>query len=584
MKKIMNFVAALAVVLPVSCNKEMTMPQGDTLVGKNVKVTMNATINDPATKLLLDNNVFRWEVGDEVTLRWANQTYTSTTDGESLTATGSGSAVTFEGEFSQFPKKSGDASKIENLYAYYANAAEYINKSNVVLCKSISQTQTGKLEDIKDHVIYEAYLSYNDIEATVNEEGDYVSASFNANMRPIFSLIKMTIPAELNLTSVTLSTSANIAGLIAVNPSKTSSTAIGSGNAQLVNRSTNLSSWTAELSKEFYQSITVSQDGEVLSGDIYFTIVPDAYDKTVGAYCCSATSLKFIFASETDSFEYTRNLNEKIYMGDLKNLGAVPANIMLPKVEAGTLCLTDATTLTVGVANPNAGCKYYYEIGTSSEDCATPTTASSEFDPTTGFTPAVSGTFDRYFIKVLAHTEGAGYKDAMMVASLRNWKFNENSPVAAILASANSGESLTKVGDNGMTSDGLEVRRNLATIDLEYEQNTARIAINTARMQINAITEYPSDAWIAFYIDKNTCVGVNGKRGYRYFYNNSQSTSDYWAETIKSTMTEENKKNEKHTICHYLNEIFGSVKAGDKFGLRGDGQHVFYGMAMLEVL
>jgi hypothetical protein len=49
-------------------------------------------------------------------------------------------------------------------------------------------------------------------------------------------------------------------------------------------------------------------------------------------------------------------------------------------------------------------------------------------------------------------------------------------------------------------------------------------------------------------------------------------------------MTEENKKNEKHTICHYLNEIFGSVKAGDKFGLRGDGQHVFYGMAMLEVL
>ena len=72
MKKIMNFAAALAVVLPVSCNKEMTMPQGDTLVGKNVKVTMNATIDDPATKLLLDNNLFKWEAGDQVNLRWAN--------------------------------------------------------------------------------------------------------------------------------------------------------------------------------------------------------------------------------------------------------------------------------------------------------------------------------------------------------------------------------------------------------------------------------------------------------------------------------------------------------------------------------
>ena len=72
MKKIMNFVAALAVVLPVSCNKEMTTPQGDTLVGKNVKVIMNATIDDPATKLLLDNNVFKWEVGDQVNLKWAN--------------------------------------------------------------------------------------------------------------------------------------------------------------------------------------------------------------------------------------------------------------------------------------------------------------------------------------------------------------------------------------------------------------------------------------------------------------------------------------------------------------------------------
>ena len=215
MKKIMKFVAALAVVLTASCNKDIVTPEVKE-EAKTVKVTMNATVINPATRLLLDDNVFKWEIGDKVMMRWANNTYDNTTDGESLTASGNGSSVTFEGEFSKLPKKSGDDTKIENLYVYSAKDAEYINESSVILCKSVPQQQTGRLEDLENYVIYESYLSYKDMTTTKDDDGNYTSVSFDASLHPIFSLVKMTVPAELNLTSVTLTTgnNANIAGLV----------------------------------------------------------------------------------------------------------------------------------------------------------------------------------------------------------------------------------------------------------------------------------------------------------------------------------------------------------------------------------
>lgn len=584
MKKIMKFIAALAVVLPVSCNKDITTPEVKE-EGKTVKVTMNATVSNPATKLLLDNNVFKWEVGDRVIMRWANQDYLNTTDTEYLTAAGSGSAVTFEGELSELPKKSSDPTKIENLYAYYANEAEYINNSSVVLCKSISQNQTGKLEDIKDHIIYEAYLTYNDITTTEDENGNFLTAEFDAEMRPIFSLVKMTVPAELNLTSITLSTSANIAGLIAVNPSKISSTAVGSGNAQLVCRSTNLNSWTAELSKDFYQSITVSQGGQVLSGDIYFTIVPDEYDKSLGAYCCSATSLKFIFTSNAGSFEYTNNLSDKICMGELKNLGSVPANLMLPKVNGGTLSLIDATTLAVGVKDYNVNCEYYYEIGSSKETCAKPTTKSTKFDPESGFAPTPGTSyFDKYYIKVLVHTLDNNYKDVILEASLRNWAFKDGCEAGQLLKQAAAGEKLTSIGDQEVTSDGLIlVRRQIKDGDpkiLGFEQTSARIALVSARLPLYMPIENNSHATLWFCIDKKTCIGT-GTRSFNLYYNdNTKRVDEFNGYKVKTSINgaEETSSGRKSIVW-----TLGQLKTGDKVAPAGDGQHVLYSMAILEV-
>ena len=133
-----------------------------------------------------------------------------------------------------------------------------------------------------------------------------------------------------------------------------------------------------------------------------------------------------------------------------------------------------------------------------------------------------------------------------------------------------------------MTSHGLEIYKNTDNALTDYEAPVNRIAFTTARVQINAITEYASDAWIGFFVDKNVSVKSETKRGYRFYYNNSQSTNSFW----KTSSTSSGTTSDRYNICLHLTDIFkdNGIKAGDKFGLRGDGKHVLYGIALLEVL
>ena len=575
MKNILKFAAALAVMVTVSCNKEMNPSEGVSPEGNTVKVTMNATTADQLSKVTLNGKRFEWEVGDQL--------QTSYYTGTPLTAISAGSGATFEGEASGFPASKG------NMYVFYTVGGTV---SGANCTKEIPSVQSGLSTDIKNYGVWSSWVTpsnqhYFDAEGNEISSGTPSSVEIDAEMVSNFSVLKFTVPQELGLTSIAITADAKIAGTLKVFAARKPTTTGSSSPADRISRPT---------ASGQYETITVSRNGEVISGDVYVVIAPDAFDSeptptetSWELYYNTATSLNFTFTNESGNAEYQARLSDPIQMGELKDLGSLPVNMMTPRVEAGELRLTDATTLTVGVDNPNLACTYYYEIGASKAECKTPTTASASFDPLEGFCPEITGSFDRYFIKVLAHTEDPSYRDVVMTASLRNWKFYQGCPVDAVLSKMESGEKLPAVGDTESISHGLELRRNTlkaaGNYDIgPYESNAARIAYTTARVQINAITEYASDAWITFYIDKNTCVGVGGKRGYRFYYNNSQSTSSYWEETINSTLTEENSKNEKHTICHHLNDIFGSVKVGDKFGLRGDGKHVYYGMAMLEVL
>ena len=107
MKKILYFAAALAVMVTVSCNKEMNPSDGISQEGNTVKVTMKATADDLLSKVTLSGKRFEWEVGDQL-----KTTYYK---GTPLTAISAGSGATFEGEASGFPKYE---SKV-NMYIFY---------------------------------------------------------------------------------------------------------------------------------------------------------------------------------------------------------------------------------------------------------------------------------------------------------------------------------------------------------------------------------------------------------------------------------------------------------------------------------
>ena len=579
MKKIFYFAAALAVILPSACTKDIVSQENEAQEKSGVRVVMNATAGDPVSKMILNGSQFEWENGDQIRFRYTGATYDETTPYGVLTATSTGSVVTFEGELTGINMST--ATQVNNMYVFSSADGQFTGTSTYY--KDIPSEQTGLLSDLKKYAFWSVWVTKGMQKFTeTDSNGLPVELEIDATLLPKFSIIKLNVPASLALTSIKLEAESDIAGGITINAARNPN--YSSGTSAHLSRSNGV------------KAITVSNGNEIISGDVYIVVAPDAYDPNAAVtstsfdkYCCSTESLKFTFVNSNGEMTYSRSLTDPIHCGELKDLGSLPANMMTPVVEAGSLCMTDATSLTIGVANPNSDCKYYYEIGATKDACATPTTASAEFDPATGFAPDVTGNFDRYFIKVLAHTDDPAYRDAVMTASLRNWKFYQGCPVDEVLSQMESGAKLPAVGDTEMTSHGLELRRNTlkATDPVNYdigpyESNSSRIAYTTARVQINAITEYDSDAWISFFVDRNTSVKVGSQRGYRLYYNNSQSTDSYW----KTSVTSEAAISEKINICLHLSEIFkdNGIKAGDKFGLRGDGKHVFYGMAILEVL
>ena len=574
MKKIFYFAAALAVILPSACTKDVVPQVSETPETSGVRVVMNADIT-PVTRMALSENMFSWEAGDQVNLRWAN-VYTS----ETLTATydAEQSRAVFEGIFTnEIPIADAAIGQVQNLYAFFAKGGSWYSESSVGVVKQLAAQQTGRAEDIDENAIYAAFIKRADIDATI-EEGKVTELALNADMRPYFSLVKLNVPAELGLTSITLSADADLTGNLCVNTSKINdnehNNIFGSGAAQLVNMA----------AEGRTQSIVVSRGGEVISGDVYFVITPDEYDAATSSYGSSASYLNFTFATPTESFEYESALAEKIQMGELKSLGTVPMAIKTPKVEAGTLCLTSATDFTVSITNPNADCTYYYEIGSSAADCKTPTTSSAQLDFETGIVPEIDGTYDECFIKVLAHYNGEGnYRDCLIKAKARYWTFNKNCPAAA--AYRDAANSLASNGSQVVTSDGLIVRRR-ATNALTYTEGTTSIEYNNCIVPFMQV-ERSSNVYI--YIKTSNYYNNAASKTFNLFY-----TTDNFSNIGRSN--DFNGTGNTKTVVkrpagstgenHYASVVWdlGALDSRYKLAFAPDSKMSAYGQGILEVL
>lgn len=494
-----------------------------------------------------------WKSGDALKMRLDGDMYEDTDDCLTMGAASEGSTdVLFTGVLPSYRDS-------DNAFLYFSTGGEFSSTGYV---KNIAASQSGRIEDVLDNVLYYSWARRDAIKISA----DGKSLGISTKMSPMAAVLKINVPVELQARNVRIKASSPIAGTLTVNPQ------MGWGGF----------GENALLNVHGQEDVIVIDSENPVSGDLYVVVMPDYFDPVSNAYCSSAQTLTFSCDYYEGDLAKRYVLNDYMACGSVTDLGALPMPTPKIPVEGGTIRMMPDATLTIGIADANPDCEYYYEVGTSASDCATPTVNSTKFDPEAGFAPEITGHFDRYYIKILANPLDTDYKGVIMTASLRNWKFQDGCPVDEIISEIAAGTKLTKAGQKEMTSHGLEIYRNQDNALTDYEAPVNRIAFTTARVQINAITEYASDAWIGFFVDKNISVKAGGARGYRFYYNNSQNTTGYWTTSVTSAGTTADRYN----MCLHLTEIFKDegIKAGDKFGLRGDGKHVLYGIALLEVL
>ena len=532
-----------------SCDFSQDFGEVSSTESSDVTLTVNVSADDAIARVSGGLN----RADNALKIRLSGAEYESDDDCLTLNANEDGtSAVSFEGAVPEYGAK-------DNVYLYYSSEGNF---SGTGFTKAISASQSGRAEDILDNVLYYSWARWDAIAAGRN--GNAVGIA--ADMSPMAALIKFNIPEQLQARNIRIKASAPIAGTVTVNPQKGWG---GIGDNALLQ------------SEGLHDEIVIESEDPV-GGDLYVVVSPDSFDPASNAYCNTAHTLTFSCDYYEGELAKRYSLNDYIVCGAVTDLGQIPMPKPKIPVEPGTIRLMPDANLTIGISDPNPDCEYYYEIASSEQSCAKPTTASAKFDPSVGFCPEITANYNRYYIKVLAHALDNDYSDVVLTASLRNWKFDENASVAPILKDIADGKKMANVGDKEITSDGLEVYRNQTNALSDLEVLSNRIAFTSARVQINAITEYASDAWIGFFVDKNISVKAGSRRGYRFYYNNNDKTQSYWT----ASFTSAGANSDRYHMCLHLTEIFkaNGIKAGDKFGLRGDGKHVYYGIALLEVL
>jgi hypothetical protein len=548
MKKIFSFAAALAVIFTASCNKEMNPSEGLAPEGNTVKVTMNVKA-DPATKVILDGLEFKWEENDEIFLRWGNTPYSSLTECDKLSASSEGENVAFVGEFAKLPAN-------ENLYAYSAASPLFVTSGGVVFRKDVSNILTGKLEDLKDNAVFATYVGRSSIKKTYAEDNTTITAlEFDAVMKTFFSVVKINVPEEMGFTQITMSAGegGQLAGTLKLHAARSF------GKVGLADADDAL--YRRYPTDKQYSEITVTDGGEVLSGDIYFVVLPDAYDEDKKEYYSNIESLTFKLSNVAGDFTFTSKLKSPIYRASLKDLGSIPATL----APAGTLCLTGGSKsdVKVNIKYPNSAYKFYYEIAASREECKTPTASSAEFDLENGISQNVTTSYGQYYIKVFADTESAKLEDCYIEGYLRTWRFLQDCPTAKVLA------GWTQESTPVTTSDGLYIS-NSKSGNIDYKQSTDFMKLMTPYVSINAVPEHNSKCWLNFYVGSDS-------RGYNLNVGNATGgKATYNGYVTKHSVTGSGT----NCFTWYL----GDVTPGLNLALRGDGKHNYYRMSMLEVL
>lgn len=436
MKKILYFVAAAFTL--ASCAKEI-VPQAE-LSSSNAKfypVTVNATVGDDASKLSLDGLNFKWNTGDKIFLRCAGvgDWEAGETAFDTITATQAADSCAFNGEVRYIKGKA--------VYMFQSATGHFIGKNASQYVREIASTQTGKLEDIQANSIFWSMVKYEDMVPVEKAPGD-TSYFIHTTMNPFFSLIKFNVAEALDVRKITISGS-SLTGTLSLSIAKTFGT-IGATSSNFMKLD------------EAASDLVIDRGGEVISGDVYALIIPDAFDTEANNYYNSTTGLKITFTNSAGlDASVSNNLSKKLMVGQVKNLGSVSnLSFSKPSMTGSMVMLKDPANILISVKDTLAGSKFYYEIGAKGAN--DPTVTSAQFYASTGFAVPEDNFFDTYYIKILVKAPSDAYADLILKGYLRSWQTVNGCGILNAYndyLTSTGKESLTKEDDNKVAADGL---------------------------------------------------------------------------------------------------------------------------------
>ena len=540
---------ALSVVLGTlgSCDFQQEFGDSTSAESGEVALTVTASADDALSQAVGS----LWKAGDELKMRLSGVEYDDAGYISLQTAAVGTSEVTFTGVLPSYRDR-------DNAYMYFSPDGEFAGTG---YAKTISSVQSGLLEDAVDNTLYYSWARWDSMNRIL--EGNALkSVAVQTQMAPMAAVLKINIPAQLQARNVRIKASSPITGTLVVNPQK------GWGSV----------GETGMLYAQGVSDEILIGDGNVVSGDVFVVVMPDGFDAVSDAYCNAAQTVTLSCDYYEGDYAKRYQLDDCMACGTITDLGVLPMPAPKIPVEGGKIRLMPDAVLTVGIADSNPDCEYYYELGASEETCAVPTVNSAKFDPATGFCPEIIGSFDRYFIKVLAHPLDTDYKGVVMTASLRHWKFDKDCPTAAVYRDAAT--LLATNPSMAKTTDGLIVRRR-AGAALNYTETAGQIEFNNCIVPFMPV-EQQSDVYM--YMLTSNKSNISSQRTINLFYIQNASTTVKRVselngnETLTTILRQETAA--KVSVVWNL----GTLAEGYELAFAPDGKSTYFAQAILEVL
>ena len=402
--------AALTLFVAASCTKQYA-EDVQVSEGVDVKAVFEAVVEDEVSKALLQSDgSLQWEEGDQIGVyQYKNYATGANRDNSKNIFTSDGTCK-FEGTIANYMPL-GEGGTQNRYYAVYPAAnckANGITTGKYTI--EVPSVQTGLLSDFKKNTVYLGTIRESDETVSYDAEAKTLTFFKSFNMFCMTPVLKINVPAALGVTKIELSAlnadgdEINIAG-------RFSDVRSDAGTQPVA------------VTNQVATTITVENGGDVLSGDVYVVLAPNANagSDPHALFKSTAKTLMLNLSAVTEAGTAAAAtlklpLTGEVLAGTIKNLPALPSNVKwnlptgpgISKIEINktaivteTATLSDRTRILITPEDPESVIKYRSRANLAEVEATTPTNICGE----TGILRQAAETPENY-LKLSVSKEG----------------------------------------------------------------------------------------------------------------------------------------------------------------------------------